>query len=273
MIQIACSTGIRSIEPLDIACQVIAEMGFHYVDPLVMEQWHVKPSALITNATQESERVHRIFNRHGLSCTAVNLGFLYNFTTCTYQEHQINLQVIEGACQLAQTLNTSIITISPGTMSTEDRQVILDRVSTRLNEALAIAKVFGMTLALETHAGAIVVYPESARELLARCPNLKLTYDPSHYIAEHIPVTETMDLIPYVAHIHLRNARIGHFQERMHKGALDMGWMIDQIVTSDYVGTISIEYIQDCGGIQEGYEVREEAEILKQLLLDKGLTL
>jgi hypothetical protein len=59
----------------------------------------------------------------------------------------------------------------------------------------------------------------------------------------------------------------------MHKGALDMPWMVDQILASGYEGAMSIEYIQDCGGLQEGYEVRDETEMLMQLLLGKGLTL
>jgi sugar phosphate isomerase/epimerase len=130
-----------------------------------------------------------------------------------------------------------------------------------------------MTLALETHAGAIAVRPAAARELLARCPGLALTYDPSHYIAEQIPVGDTLDLLDHSAHIHLRNARVGHFQERMARGALDLRWMVEQILASGYEGTISIEYIEDCGAIEQGYEVRKEIETLLQLLLDQGLDL
>ena len=48
---------------------------------------------------------------------------------------------------------------------------------------------------------------------------------------------------------------------------------MDQILASGYRGAVSIEYIQDCGGIQEGYEVADETLALKQLLLDKGLAL
>jgi sugar phosphate isomerase/epimerase len=158
-------------------------------------------------------------------------------------------------------------------MGNEEHQVILDRIAARLDEALAIAAGEGMTLALETHAGAIAVHPAAARDLLQRCPGLVLTYDPSHYIAEQIPVPETLDLLEHAAHIHLRNARVGHFQERMDRGGLDMGWMVDRILASGYAGAISIEYIQDCGGLQEGYEVRDEAETLLRLLLDRGLTL
>jgi sugar phosphate isomerase/epimerase len=273
MIRIACSTGVRSTEPLDAACQLIAELGFRYVDPLAMEGWHVKPSRLAADAAHEAAQVRAVFERHGLECIAVNLGFVHNFTTCTDEQHQRNLQVVWGACLLARRLGTSIITVSPGSMGEEERQVILERIATRMNEAIAIVTSSNLTLALETHAGAIAVHPAAARTLLERCPGLKLTYDPSHYIAEQIPVAETLDLLDHAAHIHLRNARVGHFQERMHKGALDMPWMVDQILASGYEGAMSIEYIQDCGGLQEGYEVRDETEMLMQLLLGKGLTL
>jgi hypothetical protein len=59
----------------------------------------------------------------------------------------------------------------------------------------------------------------------------------------------------------------------MARGALDLRWMVDQILASGYQGAISIEYIEDCGAIEEGYEVRKEIEILLQLLLDQGLEL
>ena len=48
---------------------------------------------------------------------------------------------------------------------------------------------------------------------------------------------------------------------------------MDQILASGYRGAVSIEYIQDCGGIQEGYEVADETLALKRLLLEEGLTL
>jgi sugar phosphate isomerase/epimerase len=273
MIRIACLTGVRSTEPLDAACQLIAELGFRYVDPLAMEGWHVRPSRLVADAAQEAAQVRAVFERHGLECIAVNLGFVHTFTTCTDEQHQVNLQVVRGACLLARTLDASIITVSPGSMGEEHSQVILRRIAARLNEAIAIATGANMTLALETHSGAIAVQPSAARELLERCPGLRLTYDPSHYVAEKIPVAETLDLLAFAAHIHLRNARAGHFQERIDKGALDLPWMVDRILASGYEGAISIEYIQDCGGMQEGYEVRDETEMLKQLLLAKGLTL
>jgi sugar phosphate isomerase/epimerase len=273
MISIACSTGVRSAESLEAACRMVADLGFRYVDPLAIAGWHIEPSRLAVDALGEAERARAAFDRNGLSCVAVNLGFVHSFTACEDSEHRVNLQVVEGACLLARELGTSIITVGPGGMGEGERDRILERLAVRLNQALAIAGDAGVTLAIETHAGAVVVYPDAARELLQRCPGLRLTYDPSHYIAEEIPVEQTLDLLAHAAHLHLRNARVGHFQERMDRGALDMGWMIDQVLASGYGGAISIEYIQDCGGIQEGYEVRDETEVLKQLLLDKGLRL
>jgi len=273
MIQIACSTGIHSTRSLETACRVIRELGFRYVDPLATEGWHIKPSRLVADAVGETERVRSVLEAHELSCAAINLGFLHGFTTCSDAEHTENLRVVEAARTLARTLGTSVLTVGSGGMGDEDRQVLLDRVSARLNEAIAIAAGAGLTLALETHAGAISIYPEATRVLLERCPGLRLTYDPSHYIAEQIPLGETLGLLAHTAHVHLRNARVGHFQERMDRGLLDIPWMIDQIVASGYEGAISIEYIEDCGALQEGYETRDEIVALVQVLLDRGLNL
>ena len=174
---------------------------------------------------------------------------------------------------MAQSLGTTVITVGSGTASGADREATLNRVAGRLEDVVAIAAEAGLTIALETHAGSLPVQPDAARELLDRCPGLRITYDPSHYIAERFPVEETLDLLKHSAHVHLRNARVGSFQETMGKGLLNMGWMVDQILASSYEGAISIEYIEDCGALQEGYDAKDEVLVLKKVLLDKGLTL
>ena len=273
MICIACSTGIRSTKSLETACALIHELGFSYVDPLAMEGWHIKPSRLVADAKREAESFRTLLERYGLQCAAINLGFLHSLATCTPEQHRVNLNVVRSACVLARAAGTSILTVGTGRTGDEDRDVLLDHLVERLEQAVGVAGEAGMTLALETHAGSIAVYPEVDRELVTRCPGLKLTYDPSHFIADQVPVKETLDLLGNAAHVHLRNARVGHFQETMDKGLLDIPWMIDRIIGSGYEGAVSIEYIEDCGGIQEGYEVRDEIVALQQVLLDKGLSL
>jgi sugar phosphate isomerase/epimerase len=282
LISIACSTGVRSTESLETACALVKELGFSSVDPLAMEGWHIKPSRLVQDAPAEAERLRALLDRLDLSCAAINLGFLHNLARCTPEQFQTNLRVVRGACLLARAAETTILTVGTGNTGDEDRRALVERLVDRLGQvvgvagaAVAGAAVAGaqLTVALETHAGSIAVYPEVARELVARCPGLKLTYDPSHFIADQVPVDETLDLLQDAAHVHLRNARVGHFQETMDKGLLDLPWIVDQIVASGYQGAVSIEYIQDCGGIAEGYEVADETLALKQLLLDKGLAL
>jgi sugar phosphate isomerase/epimerase len=273
MIQIACSSGIRSTRSLETACALIHELGFTHIDPLAMEGWHIKPSCLLEDARREADALVDLLDTYSLRCVAINLGFLHSLATCTSEQHQVNLQVVRAACVLADAAGTSILTVGTGRTGDEDRQTLLDRLVGRLGDVVAVAGEAGMTIALETHAGSIAVYPEVDRELLSSCPGLQLTYDPSHFIADCVPVEETLDLLGHGAHIHLRNARVGHIQETMAKGTLDIPWMLDHILASGYKGTISIEYIEDCGGIREGYEVRDEVVALKQVLVDKGLTL
>ena len=275
-IQIACSTGIRSTESLERACALVKALGFKSVDPLAMEGWHIKPSRLVQDAAAEARRLSALLKQLDLQCAAINLGFVHNLARCTPEQFQVNLQVVRGACVLARAAGTNILTVGTGGTGEEPRRAVVDRLVDRLGQVVSAASedaAAPMTVALETHAGSVAVYPKVARELVARCPGLKLTYDPSHFIADQVPVGETLDLLPHTAHVHLRNARVGHFQETMDKGLLDLPWIVDQIVASGYRGVVSIEYIQDCGGIEEGYEVADETLALKQLLLDKGLTL
>jgi sugar phosphate isomerase/epimerase len=278
MIHIACSTGIRSTKSLETACALIHDLGFTRVDPLAMEGWHIKPSRLAADAAREADHFRALLDRYELQCAAINLGFLHSLATCTPEQHAANLDVVRGACVLARAAGTSILTVGTGRTGNEARGALIDRLVERLGQVVSVAGEAGMVVGLETHAGSIAVYPEVDRELLARCPGLKLTYDPSHFIADRVPVEETLDLLAHSVHVHLRNARVGHFQETMAKGLLDIPWVVDRIAASGY-GTsyseaaISIEYIEDCGGIQEGYEVRDEVVALKQVLVDRGILL
>ena len=274
MNQIACSTGIRSSKSLDEACAAIKALGFRYADPLAIEAWHVKPSRLAIDAEAETDTVRATLEKYGLKCVAINLGFTKNFTMCSDDEHIVNLDVIRGMCTLAHALDTRIATVGPGGISgDEDRRAILNRIVSRLKDAVEIAGEQGVTLAVETHAGAIVVQPGASREMLDRVPGLTLTYDPSHYIAEEIPIEETLDLIAKSSHAHLRNARVGHFQETMAKGRLDIGWMVDRMIAAGYEGAISIEYIEDCGALKEGYDTAPEIEKMKAILVGNGCVL
>jgi len=273
LIRIACSTGVRSTESLETACALVQELGFRSVDPLAIEGWHIKPSRLLRDAAAEAERLRALLEAHQLECAAINLGVPHNLARCTPEQLQVNLEVVRSANVLAQAAGTQILTVGTGSTGDGERSALIDRLVNRLSQVVAVAAEDGMTVALETHAGSIAVYPEVARELVARCPGLKLTYAPSHFVADQVPVADTLGLLDHAAHVHLRNARVGHFQETMAKGALDLPWIVDQIVDSGYQGAVSIEYIQDCGGIAEGYEVADETLALKQLLLDKGLAL
>jgi sugar phosphate isomerase/epimerase len=272
-IQIACSTGVLSTESLERACALVQALGFRLVDPLAIQGWHIQPSRLVRDAPAEAERLRALLEQHKLACAAINLGFMHNLARCTPEQFLVNLEVVRGACVLARAAGTSVLTVGTGTTGDEERGALIERLVERLSGVVDSAAQAGLTVALETHAGSIAVYPDVAHQLVARCPGLKLTYDPSHFVADQVPLDETLDLLPYAAHVHLRNARVGHFQETMAKGLLDLPWIVDRIVDSGYRGAVAIEYIQDCGGIQEGYEVAEETLALKQLLLDKGLTL
>jgi sugar phosphate isomerase/epimerase len=273
MIHIACSSGIRSTRSLEEACALIHELGFTRVDPLAMEGWHIKPSRLAVDARTEADRLRALLDAYHLRCPAINLGLLHHLVAASPEQHAANLKVVRGACVLARAAGAPILTVGTGGTAGWERGPLLDRLAARLGQIAAVAGETGRTVALETHAGSIAVYPEAARELVERCPGLKLTYDPSHFIADRVPVEDTLDLLDHAAHAHLRNARVGHFQETMAKGALDIPWMVDQIVASGYEGAVSIEYIEDCGGIEEGYEVRDEVAALREVLVDRGLVL
>jgi sugar phosphate isomerase/epimerase len=128
---------------LEDACQAIHDLGLRYVDPLAMEQWHIKPSRLVENAGREAEHTKAVLDRYELECVAINLGFLANLTTCSEQEHRMNLQVVRGACVLAQALDTDIITVGSGTAESNPENVA--RLAQRLRDVVSVAAEAGST--------------------------------------------------------------------------------------------------------------------------------
>ncbi|MBN1676229.1 MAG: TIM barrel protein [Kiritimatiellae bacterium] len=273
MITIACSSGIRSSKSLEEACRVIAELGFGAVDPLVYEPWHIKPSVLREAPESETRRFARLLRKHGLQCPALNLGWTHNPTQCDEAGHRTNLVTLKAACALAAAVGARVICVSPGRAEDPGDPAAMERLAGRMRAMVELAGESGVTLGIESHAGAIPVYPDKSGELLDRCPGLALTYDPSHYIAERIPLEQTLALLARSCHIHLRNARAGHFQETMAKGGLDTAWMADRILESGYCGAVAIEYIEDCGALKEGYETVDEVIALRDLLVEKGMAL
>ena len=72
---------------------------------------------------------------------------------------------------------------------------------------------------------------------------------------------ESESLLPYTAHVHLRDAVAGNFQVPMGEGILDFEWIISALKRNNYTGAIAIEYIY-----HRDWDIVPDILVLKQML-------
>lgn len=88
--------------------------------------------------------------------------------------------------------------------------------------------------------------PDAAALLCGEVPALRLTLDPSHYWAGPDQGRGWWACIPFVAHVHLRDAGLGgwpQIQVWPGRGAVDFGAVHEALREAGYEGARSVEYI------------------------------
>ena len=88
-------------------------------------------------------------------------------------------------------------------------------------------------------------------------PGLGLTLDPSHYYAGPLQGGAFEALLPYVRHVHLRDAG-GSWEEiqvPVGKGRVEFSRLFHLLRQNGYTGDFVIEYIDSIGSIETDREI------------------
>jgi sugar phosphate isomerase/epimerase len=108
-----------------------------------------------------------------------------------------------------------------------------------------------LTAAFETHTNTVMEDPATVLRLVELVPGLRLTLDHSHYVFGNVRSNRWVELLPHVAHVHLRDSGPDreHVQVEPGTGQVDMAGLVRQLVRRRYDGPISLEYIEGMGAI------------------------
>lgn len=143
---------------------------------------------------------------------------------------------------------------------------LFDTALKHLAELSSLSKESAVTVSLEAHQGSILENPKDALRFFEESwPSFGLTYDPSHFTMQDIPLRETEPLLQYTRHVHVRNASLGKMQDTMENGTVDFRWLIPALKDHGYDGAVAIEYF---GGLDEHFA---NIMALKQLLVELGV--
>jgi sugar phosphate isomerase/epimerase len=262
-VKIACSTTVFSTRSLEEALSGIAARGYKYVDLLMMENWaHINPSSLVDDLDACSDHILELLKENSLEPVALNTHGSADLASSDMADIKQNRREGMALVDFAERIGAPVLVAQPGSAANsagfESAMAASVAVLTDIAE---YSHSRGIVLAIEAHSGSLAEKYNDALRMVATVPHLKIAYDPSHCIMMDLDMTDSLALLEYTAHIHLRNAVSGNFQAPMSDGILDFKWILDSIDSAVYRGAISIEYLDN-----RGEEILDDVDGLKRLL-------
>lgn len=242
---IACSTSVGTHATLAETLANIASIGIPYVDLLVIDGWvHIHSRDLAADFDATVAPVAALLKEHALTPIAINSGVSPQLH---HRSPEINAQrrdEIQAVIRLMQHLSIPIAAIQPRQPDRErDYEAVFADCVTTLEEQITLGQAAGVTFALELHVNSPFETLEQARMLVEQMPDLPLVYDPTHFVMQGIDIRETVWLMDYARHVHLRDADRDKMQVPFGTGAVDFEWLLNMLKDRGYDGHFSIEYL------------------------------
>jgi sugar phosphate isomerase/epimerase len=243
---LSCSTCVESHRPLSEALGRIAELGFHFVDLIVIERMqHIQPSELAQKADEMIPAIAGAVSRAGLTVSSLNCGLSTRFSDEADARTRIEREW-SAILRLAEEVGCSLLTMQLGGYDDRlGRVEAFDRGLAGLRWLLELAGDRDLRLSFEPHSGSPAEKPADALYLASRLwPGVGITYDPSHFeMQPDVPLKDTGPLLDYTTHVHVRNAALARMQAPMDEGTVDFAWLVSALQERDYTGAVAIEYL------------------------------
>lgn len=254
----AGSTLIFSRLPLAEALLGLSRIGFSTVEVGAVEGWaHLSPVRAARDQDAVLTELREGLAGAWISAIAINAGL--RGTETEQREQALAL------CRIARAVGAGTLTIpaaaGPGIPPGE---------ADRLRSLVGIAQGYGVKLAVECHMGTLAEDPATAADLCHAVPGLGLTLDPSHFWAGRAQGKGWEVVLPYVRHVHLRDAGFGGWQEIQvapGKGAVDFVGVRDALRSAGQHPTFAVEYI-DTIPVGNGGSAEEAALAMRSLVAE-----
>jgi sugar phosphate isomerase/epimerase len=182
----------------------------------------------------------------GLIVGSLNCGFSQEISVESESAYQTFLSEFTAMIAFAKRINCPNITSQPGTLNNaKNIRQSLDRIISRAPQLNALVKESGISYSLEGHHGSILESIENCDYLMQKAfPLIGLTYDPSHFAMQGIPLADTTSLLDYAMHVHIRNAKNGVMQANMTDGEIQIDTFAKMLQEKNWNGYIAIEYFR-----------------------------
>ncbi len=260
---IACSTSAFR-GSLQTALAEVSRLGFELVDLITIESWnHIVPGELAEEPDAVAGRVKELLAQYELTPVAMNVA-LPHLHQRDEQTNAERLRQARAVAGLMNELDVEVATFYPG-VKVEDRpwEDLLADTAATWREMMEVAAEAGVTFAVELHYNTPFETIEQCERLFEAAPQMRIGYDPSHFVMQGMDVRQTEPLLDRAVHVHLRDADADAMQAPTGEGKVDFEWVLDAFAERGYEGRYSIEYL--AGG---ELDVKVSIARLKALLED-----
>lgn len=254
--RVAASALAFSKLPLEEALKRIARLGILFVDLAFQEGWaHLYPSEVAKDVGAATRRVKAALSQTGVVPTSFNVGL-------GKAEPDEESRRFAAVAELARALGVRMLTLPAAPKGTAVEQEI-----ERLRRLVECARPLEVEVTVETHAGQLTEDPVLAAHIAQSVPGLGLTLDPSHYYAGPLQSGEFEAVLPFVRHVHLRDAGASwqEIQRPMGTGRVEFRRLFELLRLHGYTGAFVAEYI-DSIGTDGSIDVERELAAVKALV-------
>ena len=220
---------------------------------------------------QPRELARRILDL-GIPVSNLNYNFAANFherainhidTRVRRRNREDYRSVIEfcSACRIPS------VTVLPGVVQEGwTREKALAAAAEELNHISVMSRKEGVTTTFEAHVGSILESPLDTLTFMEANPELNLTLDYGHFICLGYAQDQVDPLVPYAAHVHLRQAAPKKLQARWDEGTLDFAGIVGGLASAKYTGFLSLEYEH-----MEGWMDLDQADVFTETVKMRNL--
>lgn len=273
-LELSCASLAFSDMSWEEALAAIKKLGFRCIDLAMFEGWtHLSPSQL-TEPEAHGRRIAAVCAKLAVEPIAIHTNFAIGdrrkFPGLTTPDPQLRKTILEHFDRVltcARVAEVPLVNLQPGRwLDKEPRKNCLANALELLRPMQERAAKHGIVLSFENHTGSIGERPEDCLTLLEGAPGLKLDYDFSHVVACGLSLEQTRPLWPYVAHVGVRNARQGSYNEPVRDGRMDfdLAAFVAALRQAKVNAYVSVEYYQP--------EMRVHVAALKKVLENCQIT-
>jgi sugar phosphate isomerase/epimerase len=244
MLEIACHAWAYNDKPFEEAVGTIARLGFRNIDlgsgpHLDLEKAASQPGA-------EARRIRTVLDKFHLQLTDIYFMLPY-VNSPDPRRREAQLTLFDRLIPFALALGTPGITISPGILHPDGAAHSLSRTMPALMHMSQTTEDTDLRLSFEPHMDSSITTPELAQLVAEAVPGVSISLDYAHFIVQGYSLGDLIPLLPYTAHIHIRQAVKGRLQTPHSQGRIDLPVMLGDLKEADYHGVLTVEYMTTVG--------------------------